>query len=326
MRLGPIEGMLGPATGIGILGMHESWGLTVTPRRDIAFAGFQRPNYTMVPDELFDELLPDLTGAELKVLLYIVRRTFGFKKDSDNISLSQMMNGIRTRDGRVLDRGVGLTKKTVLGALRSLEGNKIIVSQRRQSVERGNEPTEYRLNIVNTTRNGHQGTLGGETTLPLGENLTLGAGPEITPSPRSNNYASQETEQQETVGHLSNIRMVSDKPQTGSESGNGEKRERSRDSGGREMLAAFIEGIATEFRDQAPLRSTVTRLLRLYERSELTSLTEFVDVLYQARTISRKHTGAVRAGEPGARIIMPYFLAVTEDLLGLTGADERTPT
>src|SRR6187401_3224323 len=100
------------------------------------FGGFHRPNYTQVPDELFDSLLPDLSGAELKVLLYIVRRTFGFKRESDTISLSQMLNGIATRDGRVLDRGVGLSKKTLLEALRTLAARQIILTQRRQSLEK----------------------------------------------------------------------------------------------------------------------------------------------------------------------------------------------
>ncbi len=97
----------------------------------IPFRGFRSPIYTPVPDELFDELLVELSGAELKALLYIVRRTFGFKRDSDNISLSQMLQGIRTRDGRVLDRGVGLSKKTLLLALRSLEDRGIILTERR---------------------------------------------------------------------------------------------------------------------------------------------------------------------------------------------------
>ena len=47
------------------------------------FRGYPGPNYTPVPDELFDEQLPDLSGAELKVLLYVIRRTFGFKRESD---------------------------------------------------------------------------------------------------------------------------------------------------------------------------------------------------------------------------------------------------
>ena len=61
------------------------------------FRGFQSPNYTMMPDELFDELMAVLSGAEFKVVSYIARRTLGFKKDSDNISLKQMVAGITTR-------------------------------------------------------------------------------------------------------------------------------------------------------------------------------------------------------------------------------------
>jgi hypothetical protein len=47
------------------------------------FPGFQFPTTTPVPDEVFDVLMPQLRGAELKVLLYICRRTFGFKKASE---------------------------------------------------------------------------------------------------------------------------------------------------------------------------------------------------------------------------------------------------
>nr|MDP9472985.1 replication protein [Chloroflexota bacterium] len=55
-------------------------------------------------------LMPQLSDAELRVLLYIVRRTFGFKREADAISLSQMVSGITTREGQVLDRGTGLSK------------------------------------------------------------------------------------------------------------------------------------------------------------------------------------------------------------------------
>ncbi len=91
------------------------------------FTGVASPNTTKVPDQYLDELLPRLTGGELKVLLYITRRTFGFKKASDNINLSQMLGGITTRDGRKLDAGVGLSKKTLLQAIRSLEAQNIIL-------------------------------------------------------------------------------------------------------------------------------------------------------------------------------------------------------
>jgi hypothetical protein len=98
--------------------------LTTLPARTTTtpttrFRGFHSPNYTPVPDELFDELLSILSGAELKVLLYIVRRTFGFKKLHERISLSQIRRGITTRDGRVLDRGTGLSLSAAQDAIKS---------------------------------------------------------------------------------------------------------------------------------------------------------------------------------------------------------------
>lgn len=163
----------------------------VKDQHSCPFKGFTSPTFTLVPDELFDELLPRLSGAELKVLLYITRRTFGFKKDSDNISLSQMLNGIATRDGRVMDHGVGLTKKTLLQALRSLEEQGIIVTERRSSEEKGNEPTCYKLRFVEA---GH----GVKITPPLGEKLHQGGGGEITPRARGKNYPTQQTVKQQT--------------------------------------------------------------------------------------------------------------------------------
>ena len=295
----------------------------MSPKRRRNFQGFQRPNYTMVPDELFDELLSDLSGSELKVLLYIIRRTFGFKKDSDNISLSQMMHGIKTRDGRVLDRGVGLTKKTVLGALRSLEDSNIIISQRRQSVERGNEPTEYRLNVIGATSNGHT-PLGGISPPPLAEESPQGVGEMFPPSPGGTNYPPQQRVKQETDGQLSNIRKVSQTRETIEDSDPASLTGKQPDEpADRDILSSYIQSIALELRDQAPLQSTVTRLLRLYHRSDLTTLSAYIDVLYQAKSIAREHTGSIRGGEPGARRIMPYFIAVVEDLLGLKEAGSQ---
>ena len=43
----------------------------------VHFMGLEAPAYTQVPDDLVDWVMAYLTGAELKVLLYIVRRPFG---------------------------------------------------------------------------------------------------------------------------------------------------------------------------------------------------------------------------------------------------------
>ncbi len=167
-------------------------------RSNHQFKGYASPNYTPVPDELFDEQLPDLSGAELKVLLYVIRRTFGFKRESDNISISQMLNGLHTYDGRQLDRGVGLTKKTLLLAIKSLEEKNIIFTERRRSVERGDEPTSYRLNIAEVSARE-------KTTPPVGEKLPQGGGGEIPPGPWGKNYPTQDREGH-TVIDYSNIR------------------------------------------------------------------------------------------------------------------------
>lgn len=115
---------------------------------DKKFPGFRSPKYTQVPDELFDELLSQLNESELKVLLYIIRRTFGFKKDSDNISIAQICKGIKTRDGKILDKGTGLGKSSVVRAIKGLEGKNIIIARRRKNQKRGFLPTTYSLNII----------------------------------------------------------------------------------------------------------------------------------------------------------------------------------
>jgi hypothetical protein len=111
------------------------------------FPGFQFPTTTPVPDEVFDVLMPQLSGAELKVLLYICRRTFGFMKASDSISLSQIAHGIITRAGRVLDGGTGLSKRHVINALKVLEKKNIITVTRTIDEAGLNSVNTYSLNI-----------------------------------------------------------------------------------------------------------------------------------------------------------------------------------
>jgi len=132
----------------------------------LQFDGFISPRYTQVPDELFDELMAHLSGAELKVLLYIIRRTFGFKKDSDNISLNQICKGIKTRVGEVIDKGTGLSLSTVQIALKGLIEKNCVVTVRNRSKEKGDEPTTYSLNILRYTdyrQGGYRKSVTGDT-------------------------------------------------------------------------------------------------------------------------------------------------------------------
>lgn len=62
-----------------------------------------------------------LSPTEQKVLDYILRHTWGFKKIADAISINQFLNGITSREGKVIDRGTGIKcDKTIRRALKGL--------------------------------------------------------------------------------------------------------------------------------------------------------------------------------------------------------------
>lgn len=112
---------------------------------DFFFEGIESPNGTIFPDALLDVVMPFLSPTEWKVCSYIVRRTFGWKKASDRISLDQICHGIVRRDGTPLDYGTRLDRKTAIKALRGLEAKGVIVAQRNYSAARGFEATTYGL-------------------------------------------------------------------------------------------------------------------------------------------------------------------------------------
>ena len=69
---------------------------------------FSSPNYTQTPNDFFDDLLKTLKEGELRVILIIIRQTFGWKKKADRISLSQ------------LAEKTGMERKSVCRSLNSL--------------------------------------------------------------------------------------------------------------------------------------------------------------------------------------------------------------
>src|SRR5690554_7786948 len=74
----------------------------------------EKPNYTQTPNILFDEIMRDLNGAELKVILAVIRKTFGWHKERDRISYSQIIEM------------TGLVKSTVSISIKSLEEKGLI--------------------------------------------------------------------------------------------------------------------------------------------------------------------------------------------------------
>jgi len=104
-------------------------------RQSKGFPPFGAPRFTQIPDVLFDEHLPELGLAELKVLLVIMRRTYGWRKPTDAISLSQ------------LEKGTGLRRKAISAATRSLEEGGYIIVDRGTTPNGGTATNLYRLNV-----------------------------------------------------------------------------------------------------------------------------------------------------------------------------------
>jgi len=99
------------------------------------------PNSSQIPNIILDLVLPRISEAEARCLLYICRRTFGFHKDEDNISLSQFEHGIKTSQGKRLDFGTGLSRPSVSAALQTLIRVGVLCVQQRS---KGNR---YKLNL-----------------------------------------------------------------------------------------------------------------------------------------------------------------------------------
>lgn len=158
-----------------------------------AFEGFEPANTTPVPDILFDQYLSRLREAELKALLYIIRRTWGFKKNEDAISLQQFREGITKSNGEKLDNGCGIRDKTtILKALLDLV-KKGFIEQVKSFTEQGDcDVTRYRIRFKKAQEQtqeeggGQNPPPGGQTRRRgSGQNL-LGGGGQTRPTRNSN--------------------------------------------------------------------------------------------------------------------------------------------
>ena len=105
------------------------------------------PNTFQFPKYYIDEIGDLLTADEMLVVLYIARHTFGYNKESDQIAMSQFMNGIRNKDGKRVDGGVNLTKYRLKEALKMLIACNIVVVIREAitSPPSQRKATEYAL-------------------------------------------------------------------------------------------------------------------------------------------------------------------------------------
>lgn len=107
-----------------------------------------KSNYTKIPHE-FINLLPDITSqAELKVLLYLFRHTWGFSEygKPKKITVDEFMNGRMKKDRTRMDRGIGLTAESVRDGIDRAEKHGFILVEKDER-DLGRIKKFYSLNI-----------------------------------------------------------------------------------------------------------------------------------------------------------------------------------
>ena len=94
----------------------------------------ESPNFTQIPNAIFDHWIPKLKPTATIVLVILCRKIFGWHKTSDAISANQLI------------KCTGLSKPTLIAALKELESHELI-TKIQTTDERGCRPNEFKLKI-----------------------------------------------------------------------------------------------------------------------------------------------------------------------------------
>ncbi len=305
------------------------------------FAGFDSPRYTPTPDQIFDELLAPglLTEAELRVLLYIVRRTFGWKKELDNISLSQITGGIVKRDGTRLDWGAGVAKSSAVRAIKGLVDKGVIISRHNFREDGGSDVTTFALrmrdpeeppysngsaatNALNRAKyplyhretrgssmveqgGSHNETPGGSTAKQTGSHNGTGAGDVVKHAPVRQRDTQHPSIQEKDIQEKDD----SNRPYQ-------RKNDFENDGDATTVYSPYIAAVLTDFSDELGDSShtvaNVTQALRLWAQAGAGEA-DFVEMLYEAKRRTRLYQG--KQGSKGIQNKIAYFFTVLRDLV-----------
>jgi len=134
------------------------------------------PTFTQTPNDLFDHWLPKLCESELKVLLIILRKTFGWHKTRDYISIS------------MLAKKTGMMEETVIKATKSLQKKGLILKE--VIGPNGKQQTFYELIVEEDSNNSYP------SAEPRGP---LGSDPGVSTEAQNKSSFLKEKQQQKKV-------------------------------------------------------------------------------------------------------------------------------
>jgi len=281
------------------------------------FTGFGRPesNFFRLPNEWIDITAGIDNIAELKVVQYILRHTWGYQEYSikKHITIDEFIRGRKRKDGSRMDQGTGLSEMSVRnGIAKALEhgfieaivddSDKARVKKYYALKMQKDEPYEKdAYEEVQSLESGVQSLdPKGTSFRPRSEKDTLERNVYI----RNSRSKLQRKISKEKQGYQS-FQAVGDLLKQKTEEQGREVQHLP------ESMEASIDDISTEFHDAGNRRSNRTHVLHIYQVSGK-SAERFTSSLYEARSIT-KQQGSIKKQ-------MPYFFRVLEDI---TGVDRR---
>lgn len=102
-------------------------------KNNFTFGGFDTPssNYFKLPKEWTDLTSAINTVAEIKVVEYVLKHTWGFQEFglAKRISINEFMSGRKTRGGERMDKGTGLSKPAVIDGLQKAVAHGLLIEE-----------------------------------------------------------------------------------------------------------------------------------------------------------------------------------------------------
>ena len=118
------------------------------------FPGFQNPdrNWSKLPHALIGALPIIETMSELKVIMYVLRHTWGYQEFgvTKRITLDEFQHGRKLKDGSRMDSGTGLSLNAVKNGVKQAVAHGFLVRESENHRDRGRQSHVYCLRMSNS--------------------------------------------------------------------------------------------------------------------------------------------------------------------------------
>lgn len=136
--------------------------------------GFAEPieNWSKLPNEFIERMHEIETLGEMKVLLYVVRHTWGYHNTEKKITMDEFAHGRKRRDGTRIDHGTGMSEPSIRGGIKMAVAHGFLSVETDDS-DKGRIKKIYALNTANCTQGENNLHPTPQVSLPPSEKETL---------------------------------------------------------------------------------------------------------------------------------------------------------